>query len=152
MKPRKLLPHIVAVTLVTLLLVACGGSSPQAEIQTSQGTVILQDVELADRFPPDCDAGSSGCVAAQDGHRYLVLWLRWADVEGPGIPVEKLGMLTDFAGESGSAYVVDGDGARTEAGGSGLESGRLFVTFSVPDGARDFTLHWPDNPAVDLGK
>jgi hypothetical protein len=152
MSHRKLLQHIVGVTLGIVFLVACGSSAPKAEIETSQGTIIVQEVQLTDRFPPDCTDESATCDQAQEGYRHLIVWMGWSDAAGPGISVDALGKLTTFTAESGEAYVTSGGGSQIELGANGMEAGRLFLLFRVPNDARDFTLYWPNNPPVDLGK
>jgi hypothetical protein len=144
--------QVVGVTLGVLLLVACGSQGPKAELETAGGTMVVTQVQLADRFPPDCKEDSTSCDKAQEGQRYLIVWMGWSDVKGPGLSADEMGKLSTFVGESGDAYVTAGDGSRIELGGNGMQLGRPFILFRVPKAARDFTLYWPDNPPVDLGK
>lgn len=71
--------QIAGVTLVVMLIAACGASAPkaeiEAEIETSQGTVVVREVQLVDRFPPGCNDESPACDRAREGHRHLIVWM-----------------------------------------------------------------------------
>jgi hypothetical protein len=134
--------------LLMLLVVACsGGSAPKGELQTLQGPLVVEEIEQVDRFPPECGTASAICVMPNAGQELVVFWLQWADAEGSGLPAEPQDRVNGFSEESRAAYLTTADGTRLEWVGSGLESGRLFLLFSVPAGSEDLTLHWPQLPA-----
>ncbi|HLF29078.1 MAG TPA: hypothetical protein VJG32_22345 [Anaerolineae bacterium] len=63
--------------LIALAASACGGTATTSlgEIETSLGTFSIKDVQLTDRFPPDCSAGPPRCNQAQSGYQMVIVWL-----------------------------------------------------------------------------
>jgi hypothetical protein len=119
---------LVAAGLMMLLACAgCGGGS----ISVGDTGVTIDEVEISDRFPPDCEEGTSGCTMSE-GYEYLILWL-----EGGSLP--------------GTATITDSSGERFELGG-GLWMGRIFLAQRVPEGASGFTLYVSGVEPIDLGK
>ena len=123
-------------------------SAPAGEtsIETPIGTFVITGVDLAERFPPDCDPSSPMCDQAKEGYQILAVWLDRADGGDPS----EIGL--DIFKHSEEVYAVAGDGSRMKRIGGGLMEGRLFVFFTPAASARDFTLYWPGNPAIELGR
>jgi hypothetical protein len=115
-------------------------------IDISAGRLLIDGVQIGDRFPPDCLPASISCSQVRAGYQVLIVWLARQD---GGRPSDLAKAVQD---ESTGAYVTSGDGARHERFADGLVNSRLFVAFITPVSARGFTLHWPGNPAIDLGQ
>ncbi|MCG8351752.1 MAG: hypothetical protein MI924_28630 [Chloroflexales bacterium] len=115
-----------------------------ARIVTSVGTLVIDEVQMADRFPLGCDPNPFYCDLPQEGYQMLVIWLARQDGGDPG---EIGGALF---GASKEAYVVADDDARSDRRLGGLQQGRLVVVFITPASARTLTLFWPGNPPITL--
>lgn len=115
--------------------------SALAEIHTSAGVFSIEDVEITDRWPPDCGDLSPTCSAPEPGYKVLVVWL------DPGSAEDVTGTL---AGVYSSLYVVDSEGERTKGFAGGMVSERFLVAFTPPESSSGFTLHWPDNDPIEL--
>lgn len=149
MDRQRLLGPMIGLVLTVLFLSACGKTttptpSATAEIETTLGTLVIEDVQFADRFPPACDPGSPNCQQAQEGYQVLIVWLKRLDGGDPAA----IGI--EFFKASEEAYVIAGDSSRTDRTAGGLLQSRLFLAFTPRASAHDFKLFWPDNPAVDL--
>jgi len=127
---------------------------PQLELKTSAGTLIIAKVELADSFPPGCSSGPT-CSHAKEGYQFLILWLERPDGEDVSeISDELFGEAILYLTSDSEAYVTASDGSK-----SGLaiaqtddDNNQFALVFGVTDSARGFTLTWPGNPPIDLGK
>jgi hypothetical protein len=137
--------------LLVLSLAACGGGGPLAEVEYSKGTIIIQEVENTDRFPSDCEADTKACDIAKDGTRHLIIWMTFKDSQGVGLSLDELDKMTAFTKEAADVHLISGDGTKVKLWGSGLQLGRLFLLFRVPEDQRDFNLYWPDNTTIYLG-
>ena len=113
-----------------LVLLACGGCEEEVIVVGDTG-VIIDEVEISDRFPPDCEEGSVTCYAYEE-YNYLILWLQGGDP--PSV-----------------VYVTDSAGERYDLG-SGRWIGRTYLAQRVPASASGFTLHVPGVEPIDLGK
>jgi hypothetical protein len=116
-------------------------------IKTAVGDLVITQVQLADRVPPDCNSSSPVCNQATEGHQFLVVLLERAG----GDPID----ITDFAKlapTSKEIYVIAGDDSRIDNAGIGLYGSLSYIAFLSPTSAQDFTLFWPDNPPIKLGK
>jgi hypothetical protein len=114
-------------------------------IKTSVGDLAITSVQESDRFPPDCkNPPSPGCSKSVEGFKVLVVWLESAS----GGVVDGFQLFDASKG----VYITADDGSRTESFSAGMIDGKLFVGFTPRNTAHNFTLHWPGNPAIDLGK
>jgi len=118
------------------------------EIKTPLGTLMIKDVQSADRYPPDCDLEKpySCWVQAWEGYEILIVWLEREDGGAPGEVSAEVGRPCSDK----EVYVVAGDGSRIDCAVGGMDSLELFVTFPVPTSAHDFKFYWPGNPAIAL--
>jgi len=115
-------------------------------IRTSAGTLKIDAVQLTDRLPPGCIATSPICQVAEPGYRVLIVWLVRVGGGDPAAIAERL----DAA--SRGSYVRASDGSRGEVAAGGLLAGSLFVAYTPRAGRSGFTLHWPGNRPIALGK
>lgn len=115
-----------------------------ATIATSVGNLVIEEVEITDRFPPGCDPATFYCDRPIEGYQILIVWLARQDGGDPG---EIGGALF---GASKEVYVVADDDARSDRWLGGLQQGRLVVAFITPASARTLTLFWPGNPPIAL--
>ena len=86
------------------------------------------------------------CQPAKEGFQVLVVWLEKKDGSDPGSVEGKL-----FDASKGVPVKAE-DGSQTDSFSAGLTNGKLFVAFTPPVSARNFTLPWPDNSPIELGK
>jgi hypothetical protein len=134
--------------LIAVAASACSGAATTSlgEIETSLGTFSIKDVQLTDRFPPDCSAGKAGCNQAQSGYQIVIVWLE---------PVGQIDATTasiQFMKATDEVFVIASNGSQAKRAASGMYQSRYFVAFTPATTARGFTLSWPDNPEIDLGK
>lgn len=131
----------LVLSLLFVLLVGCG--APSTPIKTDGGEVVLSDIQLVDRHPPGCSGQPPSCFEAAPGTKILMLWAKGKDGS------DAMGMFN----LNGEVYVT-GDGLeRSEMVSSGWATGRgSFVAFQVPESAKNFTLHWPGNDPLPLGR
>ena len=122
--------RLALVTVGLLVLLACAGCGG-GDIVVGDTGVTIDEVEISDRFPPDCEEGTSSCTMSE-GYEYLILWL-----EGGSLP--------------GTATITDSSGERYDLGG-GLWMGRAFLAQRVPESASGFTLYVSGVEPIDLGK
>lgn len=145
---RKLVASLTVAAAIVIGAAACGGSGSSSEtgqkIEIAAGSLAIEEVELAERFPPGCDPGP-GCDQAKPGYRVLVVWLK--ALEGEAADVSG-----DLFEASNGVYVVGASGTRTQRYLGGLWEGRLVVAFTPRVSEHGFTLHWPGNAPTSLGK
>jgi hypothetical protein len=126
----------------------------QPQIETSASTLVIAEVELANRFPPGCSFGPT-CNQAKEGYQVLIVWLERPDGEDiREISDELFGETLPYLTSDSKAYVTASDGSK---GGLGIthvddDNNRFALVFGATDSGRDFTLTWPGNPPIDLGK
>lgn len=130
---------ILVVLAIALVAAACGASKTRIETR-AEGDFVIEDVQLADRFPPDCSPQSTGCYKAEATHRFLVVWLEAQD------PEEADDLST------AAPHLSTDEGAEVEAAIKGIHHQRYFLAFTPRVSAEEFTLHWADNPPIDLGE
>jgi PBP1b-binding outer membrane lipoprotein LpoB len=74
---QKSLQRIIGVGLVALFLVGCStpAATPESigEVITPAGKFDIVEVEISDRFPPNCTSSTPGCQQAKSGYRVLVI-------------------------------------------------------------------------------
>ncbi|MBN1979477.1 MAG: hypothetical protein JW918_18930 [Anaerolineae bacterium] len=127
---------------------------PQLELKTSAGTLIIAKVELADSFPPGCSSGPT-CSHAKEGYQVLILWLERPDGgDIREISDELFGETLPYLTSDSGAYVTASDGSKGRLGITHIDddNNRFALVFGATDSGRDFTLTWPGNPPIDLGK
>ena len=117
------------------------------EIQTASGTFAISDVVVGDRYPEGCADGDMSCNIALPGYEVLVLELTPAT----GASVE------DITSEGANTYIVSADGTRTDSFiyGWSLNEDDVkegMVGFTPEASASGFTLYWPGNEPIDLGR
>jgi hypothetical protein len=129
-------PTAIPPTVVpTLLPTAPPTQVPEATIQTPLGDLVIKEVEL----PSEDFMGNK----PQPGYQILLVWLESPD--------DKVSGMELFDMHKGVSVTAD-DGSKTESYGGGLAEGRLVIGFTPPAKARNFTLHWHDNPPIRLDK
>ena len=130
MKHKTLIRQVSFLGII-LLMVGCTPNSP-SEIATSVGEVIITKVEIPIKDP----AGNE----AAPGYKILLIWFEGANgsVEG------------DLFEASENVYITGDDGSETKRYFGGIALGGLVLGFTPPTTAQEFTLHWPDNPPVEL--
>ena len=94
--------------------------------------MIITKVEIPIKDP----AGNE----AAPGYKILLIWFEGANgsVEG------------DLFEASENVYITGDDGSETKRYFGGIALGGLVLGFTPPTTAQEFTLHWPDNPPVEL--
>lgn len=143
----KRVQKLLGLALLILLLAGCSGAtSSLGEINTPAGAFEISKVEVSDTFPPGCEKGTAICQEAKPGYQIVVVWLEpkgEIDATSGGIKVQD---------EVTKADITAADGNQTKGAGGGMWMGEWFVMFTPPDSAKDFTLNWPGNPPIELGK
>jgi hypothetical protein len=122
-------------------------STPSAsEIQTPLGALVIKEVQVTDRMPPDCnlDVPKSCSAIPEEGYHFLYVWLEWKDGSSPGLS-EVLELSKD------EPYVIASDGSRGDLSMGGVSGDRMYFVFAPPASAHDFWLYWPGNARIDLG-
>jgi RTX calcium-binding nonapeptide repeat (4 copies) len=111
---------------------------PKPTIQTAIGKFVIvgSDFSSTDPFGD----------AAPAGYRFLNVYFARADGGSPS------SIAARFADASENAYVRAADGSRGDRDFAGLLSGSLVVGFTVKTSASGFTLYWPGNKPIPLGK
>ena len=141
---------LLAVGLGVFLLVRSSGMS-EIELTTTAGTLLVDQVQLTDRFPPGCDPGGFlSCYRAGPGFKILIVWLtRKGGDQGDS---EALTSVTSALGTASDVYVTASDGSRGSRTISGFAADRLFLAFAPHDAASGFVLHFADDPPITLDK
>jgi hypothetical protein len=141
---------LLAVGLGVLFLIRSGGAS-RIELTTTAGTLLVDQVQLTDRFPPGCDPGGFlSCYRAGPGFKILIVWLtRKGGDQGDS---EALTSVTSALGTASDVYVTASDGSRGSRTISGFAADRLFLAFAPHDTAGGFVLHFADDPPITLDK
>ncbi len=130
---RKTLIMIVSISgMMVLFLIGCSTIMPASKITTSAGEVIITKIEIAAKDPADNRAAT--------GHKILLVWFEGANGE----------KISNFFEASENVYITGDDGSKTERYFGGIASGELVLGFTPPTTAQKFTLHWPDNPEIEL--
>jgi len=137
--------NIIKYVVILLVFVLAGcGSNAGVKLDTPAGTFKIEQVQISDSFPPDCTLnGGAGCSVAESGYQILIIWLE--------PPTGFDGSINEAMTEE-APYLTLGDGTTKKIAISGMAQSRYFIAFTPPDSAASFTLTWPDNPTVDLGK
>jgi hypothetical protein len=117
-------------------------------IKTAVGDLAITEIQVADRVPPDCDTSLPACHQATESYQFLVILLERAEGDPIGIADMAKLIATDYK----EIYVIAGDDSRIDATLMGLLGSLSYVAFLAPASAQDFTLLWPDNPPIKLGK
>ena len=147
--PRVLLIIVLLLWVnVTLWSVAAAELGPSI-VSTSLGRFAIAKVELADRFPPDCEGPPSPmCEHAKQGYQVLIVWLEPQEGQKTAEVASKL------ADASKGVEVVAEDGSRTKCCvWGGMLDGKLLLAFTPEASDKKFGLVWPGNAAVvDLGR
>jgi hypothetical protein len=127
---------------------------PQLELKTSAGTLIIAKVELADSFPPGCSSGPT-CTRVKEGYQLLIVWLERPDGGDIREISDKLfSEARPYLTSDSKAYVTASDGSKGRLAIAQIDgdNNRFALVFGATDSGRDFTLTWPGNPPIDLGK
>ena len=132
MKHKALIRIVSILGMIVLFLIGCSATKPTSKITTSAGTVIITKVEIAAKDP----AGNE----AAPGYKILLVWFEGANGDEIG----------DFFEASENVYITGDDGSKTERYFGGIALGELVLGFTPPTAAQKFTLHWPDNPEIEL--
>lgn len=114
------------------------------DIVTSSGSFTIEGVEVGDKFPPGCGEPGPTCSPAEPGYKVLMVWLK-----AKGDALQAAGGLAKNLGE---ARVKSDDGGSTASFSGGMLNQQLFVAFTPPLAAKNFMLHWEENPPISLGK
>lgn len=145
---------VAAIAAVVAVVMTSGGGSSGSEsanaglrIHTASGTFTITDVAVGDRYPAGCVSSSPGCYMASSGSKMLVVTLTpqgQADVN-------------DIMSGGKDAYVIASNGTRTDSFLYGWRTGAGdakdgMVGFTPNQSDQGFTLHWPGNNPVQLGK
>ena len=141
------------VVLATALAARAAYTAAQApstrEIMTVLGRFAVGAVDVGDRFPPGCGIPPGpDCEKAGDGSQFVIVWLEPKDDDDLATRIRNADILTI----SSHVTLIARDGTRAERFSLGMREGRVFVAFATPSGARDFTLSWPGNPEIELGR
>lgn len=121
--------------------IATSSSAPATEIATSFGSLLVDKVEIGDKFPPGCRTSAPDCSPAKPGNKVLTVWLK-----AKGDADEASRGLMNLS----NVYVKSDDGQRTDNSSGGMMNLKLFVAFTPPVTGKAFVLHWDNNPPISL--
>lgn len=124
---RWLIALAVVVVAVGLFLALRGGGGDGDAIDVPGGTVLVESVEVSDRYPPDCTP-SPGCWQAEAGFEMVSVALRTEGDVDLGDPTLTVGGSEPFEVAIRTWSIDDED---------------LTLTFAVPEGGRRYVLHLP---------
>lgn len=136
---------VVVGGVVAYLLLRGGGQA----IETPNGTLLIEDVKLADSWPVGCTPSPTdlSCIAPQPGFKILAVVLVPEETPpegllGPGAP----------SPQTGAVYVTDSTGDRLEVAASSFDVGgaRFVLMFTPSSSATGFVLHHPQNDPIEL--
>ncbi len=150
----KILVGLIAIIAVGLMS-GCIGEIPTesvGEIKTSKGTLVITDVQLGDRFPPNCSRGPT-CNVAKAGHQTLAVLVEAKKGDDLGDMVGEIFMYV--ADGFHDAYVIGNDSHKAELAVVAIvdsDSPCWALVFAPRKSAHDFKLIWPDNEPIDLEK
>jgi hypothetical protein len=135
MEYKTLIRQASILTMIALLMIGCtelAKLNPASEISTSAGPLTITRIEIATKDP----AGNE----AAPGYQILLIWFEGANgsVEG------------DLFEASENVYIAGDDGSETKRYFGGLALEGHVLGFTPPTSAQTFTLHWPDNPPIEL--
>lgn len=158
---RRILVVLIALaTLPPWFLPALGvqeetASSVKPVIKTSEGEIVISEVEISDRLPPGCEdpkpqnedirrKPAHRCTAAPEGCQFVVLWLEpteegqnWRELQH-SLPMEAMYKAKLVAPDHIGRFA------------SGGMHGRLYVAFWARGSGKDYELVWGDNPRIKL--
>ena len=113
-------------------------------IELAAGTIHVGEAEIADTFPPGCEATTDpSCQVAAPGYEILVVWFEPNGTDPAAASDEIIDVYGDVS-------VTDATGERTEAFGGGMMDERLMVMFTPAEGSAGLTLHWPGADPIPL--
>lgn len=129
---------VVAVAIVlAVVLVSTGCRSGVSLIKTPYGNYQLMQVQSAASFNGQ---------PAQQGYAFLVV--KFGRIPRGGLISEDVEYVMNLKG----VYLTSGDGTRLDKYFLSFDEGGGNFAFTVPSGAKGFTLHWPGNDPIELGK
>lgn len=131
----------LAISALSTIIWACSPhpSAPEQSITTTFGPLSIERVEVGDTFPPGCEKQEPYCQSVEPGYKVLTIWLN-SSTDPSEVHLEKIKGI----------YVTSADGQRTNKFAGGMLNRRLLVSFTPLQEAKDFVLHWPDNPPIPL--
>ena len=156
---------IRAQTIVTILFVsACENNTNEGEgiypdqqsseneapgvgetIQVNGELLVIEEIVISDRFPPDCDSSSFSCSVSVDTHSLLIIWLE------PDEPDVDPNDYSDALFESiGVATIEDSQGRISDSIGAGLRDSRLMLLFQPERGETQFTMRYPGSDPIEI--
>ncbi len=129
------------------------GTPSRPSIQTAAGTLVVTDVQISDKFPPDCSS-TPDCLEARDGYQIVIVWLEKPGGGSVGDISDKLfGEAVNYLGEKDSqAYLTSGGGDRCGFASIRIFEDKFGLAFGSPQGVHGFTLTWPGNDPLQIGE
>ncbi len=135
----------VAATLTAQAPTATPTPVPSPEVKTGFGTLIITEVAFSEKTP-------SGDVALS-GYKVLTIWLERQD--GQAMDYDQSFGLLDLgiyiqaeSGAQSKIFSING----TLADGQGFMMKRIGLSATPIEADKNFTLFWPDNAPIPLGK
>jgi hypothetical protein len=155
MKLKSMIPWKAAWVLGLLWMVACSGASSQPSgaapdatlsaqtFKAGDCTLLIQGVQLSDRYPMGCETGSKNCLTMDNGEQLLLVFFK----SQGSCDMESLADKVAFEKE---LYLLATDGTRSERLITGIEGGVLGLGFSLASPSNNLVLVWGTNPTVKL--
>ena len=144
--------------MLMIILVACIGASI-GHTQPTSGTsgsatdfpvidagsceLLLQEVQVSDRYPPGCVSGSKNCLQMNAGEDLLLVQFK---PQGSC----NLEALTDEVAFEKDLYLLAIDGTRSERLVTGIDGGVFTLGFSLASSPDNLLLVWGKNPKIKL--
>ena len=120
-------------------------SEPMDVFTLPGGTVTIQEVQLPERWPPNC---VSNCKEALPGYQLLAVSLKAADDFEGELPEVDLRLSCRPSGDEITPALLQ----RVQVGSGETSQQSYEVVFTPQSSDEGFTLLWPGSDPVELGK
>jgi hypothetical protein len=141
----RVIEQAVAATLTAQAPTATPTPVPSAEVKTGFGMLVIKEVAFSNKTPSE--------DAALSGYKVLTIWLERKDGEAmdsdQSFGLLELGIYVQAeSGAQSKIFSING----TLADGQGFMMKRIGLSATPIEADKNFTLFWPENAPIPLGK
>lgn len=120
-----------------------GSTTEFPVIDAGSCELLLQEVQVSDRYPPGCVSGSKNCLQMNAGEDLLLVQFK---PQGSC----NLEALTDEVAFEKDLYLLAIDGTRSERLVTGIEGEVFTLGFSLASSPDNLLMVWGKNPKIKL--
>lgn len=121
-------------------------SIPPLVVKFKKITLYVKNYTLDSVFPAGCEGSAPDCVHAAEGQLYFIITFAPEGLaEGDALPYKEIPAEVSLSSDGGAGVAVSQRSYNAE-------TKNLTLGFEVPAGTSGFSLTWPDNEPLLLGK